>query len=394
MNRLSFLVLWGLLVSTSATLFAQANLSVQGTIQRSFGAAVDDGNYSLTFRLYETDAGGTPIWEETQDAVEVIGGVYSVVLGEAEPLDAPFDQPYFLGVSVDGGTELTPRARLTSAPYALSLIGQDNTFPSSGTVGIGTTEPDDQQRLHVVGNTKLEGDLEITGTVTGIEVDFENITSDINTSANISAEGTVSAGNGIELPTGQSISYNGKNDWRLVEVDDFSQDTEGWVCQRSWRESDSRNFERFSPGTPFSQGYILRPTDFGSHALKKQFDLSDIPHSEVKVVFTYHFFETWGGDRSEFGYAAFATSPTPAQGSDNGQFQIGWVHRRVDAVGFGGTGYVDLYPPNNTLADYNMRAEMMAQTDADTFWLIVSSNVDQSADDESYGISNVEIWVR
>ena len=382
----------GLLFAVSTTLQAQATLSVQGTVQNFDGSAVENGEYDITFKLYETDAGGTPIWEETQ-TVNVNGGVYSVLLGANTPLDAPFNTTYYLGITLPGGPELSPRSRLTSSPYALSLIGQDNTFPSTGTVGVGTTTPDAGQQLHVLGNTKLEGDLEITGTVTGIEVDFENITSDINTSANISAEGTVTAGNGIELPTGQSISYNGKNDWRLVEVDDFSQDTEGWVCQRSWRESDSRNFERFSPGTPFSRGYILRPTDFGSHALKKQFDLSGIPHSEVKVVFTYHFFETWGVDRIEFGYAAIATSPTPAQSSDNGQFQIGWVHRRVDAVGFGGTGYVDLFP-NNSLADYNMRAEMMAQTDADTFWLIVSSNVDENADNESYGISNLEIWVR
>lgn len=214
MNRLNFLVLWGLLVSTSATLFAQANLSVQGTIQRSFGAAVDDGNYSLTFRLYETDAGGTPIWEETQSDVEVIGGVYSVVLGASEPLDAPFDKPYFLGVSVDGGTELTPRARLTSSPYALSMIGQDNTFPSTGTVSVGTNSPDEQQALHVVGSTKLEGDmqvtsnvqiqgdLEITGTVTGIDmdVDFTNVETDINTTGNINAEGDITANDGKPVP--------------------------------------------------------------------------------------------------------------------------------------------------------------------------------------------------
>lgn len=214
MYKLSFLVLWVLLVSTSPTLFAQANLSVQGTIQRSFGAAVDDGNYSLTFRLYETDAGGTPIWEETQDAVEVIGGVYSVVLGATEPLDAPFDKPYFLGVSVDGGTELTPRATLTSSPYALSLVGQDNTFPSTGPVGVGTNEPEGQQALHVVGNTKLEGDmqvtsnvqiqgnLEITGTVTGIDmdVDFTNIDSDINTTGNLNAAGDITANDGKPVP--------------------------------------------------------------------------------------------------------------------------------------------------------------------------------------------------
>lgn len=215
MKKLSFLILWGLLLSTSATLFAQANLSVQGTIQRSFGAAVDDGSYSLTFRLYENDAAVTPIWEETMNNVEVIGGVYSVVLGSSEPLDIPFDKPYYLGVSVDGGTELTPRARLTSSPYALSLIGQNNTVPSTGPVGVGTTEPESQQALHVVGNTKLQGNmqvtsnvqiqgnLDITGTVTGINVDFTNIDTDINTTEDINADGDITANNGKSVPVAE-----------------------------------------------------------------------------------------------------------------------------------------------------------------------------------------------
>lgn len=128
---------------------AQATLSVQGTIQRSFGGAVDDGKYSLTFKLYTAESGGTPVWSETQDDIEVIGGVYSALLGEANPLTAGFNQVYYLGIAVDGGAELIPRTRLTSAPYALSLIGQSNTFPSAGPVGVGTASPASGNNLHV-----------------------------------------------------------------------------------------------------------------------------------------------------------------------------------------------------------------------------------------------------
>ncbi len=114
---------------------------MQGTIQKSTGAAVDDGEYAIHFKLYTTETGGTPVWSETQDPVEIIGGVYSVTLGAVNPLTAAFDQTYYLGISVGGGAEHTPRSKLTSAPYALSLIGQDNKFPSTGNVGIGTTAP-------------------------------------------------------------------------------------------------------------------------------------------------------------------------------------------------------------------------------------------------------------
>ena len=142
--RVAFVLLLAALV---VKVSAQATLSVQGTIQKSFGGAVDDGDYSLTFRLYTAESGGTLVWEETQDGVEVIGGVYSVLLGEANPLNAGFNTVYYLGIAVDGGAELIPRTKLTSAPYALSLIGQSNTFPSAGSVGVGTVTP--EERLHV-----------------------------------------------------------------------------------------------------------------------------------------------------------------------------------------------------------------------------------------------------
>ena len=129
-------------------LFAQtASLSIQGVLRNANGTAVENGKYPLTFKLYTQEVSGTHIWEEIIDEVNVEGGIYSVILGAQNPLDAAFDQPYYLGVSVDGGAELIPRARLTSTPYALSLIGNDNVFPSSGNVGVGDDNP--QTKLSV-----------------------------------------------------------------------------------------------------------------------------------------------------------------------------------------------------------------------------------------------------
>lgn len=128
---------------------AQANLSVQGTVQKSTGVSVEDGVYTLIFKLYTVETGGTPVWTEKQDSVILLGGVYSVTLGTVNPLTAAFDKPYFLGITVGSGAELIPRARLTSSPYALSLIGQSNTFPSAGAVGAGTATPTAGYQLHV-----------------------------------------------------------------------------------------------------------------------------------------------------------------------------------------------------------------------------------------------------
>lgn len=139
-------------------LLAQATLSIQGTVKNSDGTAAANGKYSIKFSLYTTESGGTPVWTETQDQVQVTGGVYSALLGASNPLNAAFDRVYYLGVAVDGGAEWVPRARLSSSPYALSLVGTGNVFPSSGAIGAGTVTPDPNTQLTVSGgadNSKL-----------------------------------------------------------------------------------------------------------------------------------------------------------------------------------------------------------------------------------------------
>jgi hypothetical protein len=85
-----------------------------------------------------------------------------------------------------------------------------------------------------------------------------------------------------------------------------------------------------SPNTPFSKGYFLRPTtNAGPPALKKEFDLTGIPHSMVEVVFTYHMFDDWDSD--DFGFAAFATQAAPytgQAGQSNGIFQD-WLEEEI-----------------------------------------------------------------
>ncbi|MEI6410890.1 MAG: tail fiber domain-containing protein [Bacteroidota bacterium] len=117
---------------------AQAYLSVQGILTKTDGTAVDDDVYTLKFILWKSETGTSAAekaWEESISGVETVGGVYSVVLGNnGTALTAAFDQVYWLGVSINGGQELSPRPLLTHSPYALSLLGQSNTFPSTGKV--------------------------------------------------------------------------------------------------------------------------------------------------------------------------------------------------------------------------------------------------------------------
>jgi hypothetical protein len=116
---IAFLLLFAAVIQSNA----QKKLSIQGFLKDGNGKAVDNGNYELTFKIYDVANAGTALWTEAHPAVKVYGGVYSVNLGEITSLDLlPFDKPYFVGITV-ANTEFTPRIELTYAPYALAVAG-------------------------------------------------------------------------------------------------------------------------------------------------------------------------------------------------------------------------------------------------------------------------------
>lgn len=111
-----------LAVAAFHTALAQVprTISYQGFINGPSGEPLSDGPHSFSFRLYSGLTGGPALYSETQ-SLEVKGGLFSAVIGSTTPipLTLGFNQPYFLGIAVDGGTELIPRTPLTAAPYAL-----------------------------------------------------------------------------------------------------------------------------------------------------------------------------------------------------------------------------------------------------------------------------------
>jgi FtsZ-binding cell division protein ZapB len=201
-NKFYILILLAI-CSMANSAFAQATLSIQGIIQKSNGAAVDDGKYDLTFKLYSTASGGAPVHTETQ-SINVAGGIYSAELGSSStPLTAAFDQTYYLGVSVDGGAELIPRARLTSSPYALALLGTANLFPSSGAIGAGTISPTSGYQMHLKNGTGA-GKLLVEGS-DAAQIDFKK-------GSTVGAIGFGTANNDFVVNPGSNnttLQYNG-----------------------------------------------------------------------------------------------------------------------------------------------------------------------------------------
>ena len=117
-----FLTLAILGVSTGCGTNALAYLmGYQGRLTDQFGNPLG-GNRDMTFRLFTGSSGGSAVWSETQAAVPVSNGLFSVALGAGTPIDESImHQPLWLEVQV-GAETMTPRTALVGSPYAFSLV--------------------------------------------------------------------------------------------------------------------------------------------------------------------------------------------------------------------------------------------------------------------------------
>ena len=90
---------------------AQTNpqINYQGKLTASTSIAVANGDYDMTFTLYDAPTGGTTIWTETTTNT-VTDGLFSVMLGSTTALSSvDFNQTLYLGVEIESDGEMTPR---------------------------------------------------------------------------------------------------------------------------------------------------------------------------------------------------------------------------------------------------------------------------------------------
>jgi hypothetical protein len=123
--------------------YAPSTLGFEGWLADSAGQPLTD-QHSLTFRLYSQATAGSALWTETYSNYMIRDGLYSVQLGSITALPAAaFDGDRWVGVTVDGDPEMTPRIPVGSVPFAR------NARQATGIQGIGVapTAPQDKQAL-------------------------------------------------------------------------------------------------------------------------------------------------------------------------------------------------------------------------------------------------------
>lgn len=402
---------------------AQASLSIQGILKKSNGVAVEDGTYNITFRLYSAPVGGSAIWTESQSNVEVSSGIYSTILGNTTALNIPFNQVYYLGVTI-GSAELTPRIQLTSAPYALSLIGVNNQFPSSGLVkadsiivnggvlakggapglngvshngyGFSGNSGDKDSGLYSTGDGKValySNNAEVVAVTPG----------NVAITGNTAVSGNFSTNN-VTLPSGGKVIYNGLSDWRMVSTDDLTGGANGWNVYNpgpnehlGWNNPSSDGASPIEGVSTNFAGMYLYPVS-NNQVLKKSYDLSNVgAFTQIKVKFRYHFIDTWGYGDDDRAWAAVA------DGANGSQMRLGWseIPSFLNGTGdFNTTAFLlaNNYEgnSNNQEADYSAMGEMMffKNGNSNSFWLYFGAALDEDTQNERYGVGMIEIWVK
>jgi hypothetical protein len=164
-------------------------INYQGMLTDTGGNPLTD-TLNITFRIYDQSSSGSMLWDETQNDVEIISGLFNVILGSVDPVELPFDEDYWLEIDLGPGEILTPRIQLTSMGYAYrakwadtsdysfqaqkadtadyatlavaavsdsdwTISGADMYSAVSGNVGIGTKSP--SAKLHVEGDPSGAG---------------------------------------------------------------------------------------------------------------------------------------------------------------------------------------------------------------------------------------------
>jgi len=111
-----FVFIITLVVGTSLAAVPQ-RINYQGYLTDS-GKVPINGTLDMHYKLYDASSEGTVLWSETHTGVIVSNGIYNVLLGSTVAIGLPFDDDYYLGITVGNDSEMLPRQPLSSVGYA------------------------------------------------------------------------------------------------------------------------------------------------------------------------------------------------------------------------------------------------------------------------------------
>lgn len=81
------------------------------------------GTFIITFKLYDAPSGGNLLWSEVDKSVNIEKGFFATLLGSPTSFGTlSFDKQYYLSLTPQGESEITPRIPLTSTAYSFNAV--------------------------------------------------------------------------------------------------------------------------------------------------------------------------------------------------------------------------------------------------------------------------------
>jgi hypothetical protein len=154
------------LAAFASSLFAQ-QINYQGRLTDASGNALQDGQYTLTFDLYDAPDAGTKVWgpfaydggagDGHGPKADLVNGRFNVILGPNDTtgrdLSGVFGGARYLQITVASNPPLLPRQQILSAPESLHAINADHATIADGINGSLNITAD----FHVGGNSTFTG---------------------------------------------------------------------------------------------------------------------------------------------------------------------------------------------------------------------------------------------
>lgn len=109
----------------SANAVFRSTLDYEGYLASESGVPFD-GSVDIEFSIYDSDAGGVPLWTDTR-LVAIRRGLFNVELGGvARPFPTGlFEAPIWLGLKVAGDAEISPRKPVSSDGFSFKAQDAD-----------------------------------------------------------------------------------------------------------------------------------------------------------------------------------------------------------------------------------------------------------------------------
>ncbi|MEM7532331.1 MAG: H-type lectin domain-containing protein [Chloroflexota bacterium] len=107
-------------VTAEITTDTTTTISYQGHLANLDGTPIS-GTQAMSFNLYAEENGGVSLWAENQ-TITIQEGLFDVLLGSITPLaQSVFTENdiLYLGITIDTGTEMSPRVRLGRVSHAV-----------------------------------------------------------------------------------------------------------------------------------------------------------------------------------------------------------------------------------------------------------------------------------